>query len=123
MVTFPFIYISAVFVAIILGHQERRHYRELQLEYELLGRSMPMPKPKIPKLESCLTIIIGIIITLFSFLSLAASITLLSHNLEVGDEQITFSTVFLATGFTITIFGIRSIRQYRRYEKVTIKTL
>jgi hypothetical protein len=110
-------YISAVFVAFLLRHQERIHYLELKLEYELLGKPMPMPKPKIPTLESWLNVLLGIFLILLGSLSLVTELIVMKDNLPVPREQFTFIAVVLATGITMVIFGIQSLQRNHQFAK------
>jgi len=112
------IYISAVFIAILLKHQERKHHLELTFEYELLGKRMPMPKPKIPKLESWLNVLLGIFLTLLGTLFLVIEFIVLRHKLPVDREQFKFIAVFLATGITMVILGIQSLQRNRQFAKI-----
>ena len=94
-------YISAVFVAFLLRHQERIHYLEL----------------KIPTLESWLNVLLGIFLILLGSLSLVTELIVMKDNLPVPREQFTFIAVVLATGITMVIFGIQSLQRNHQFAK------
>lgn len=120
---FFLIYIAAVLVSLVLHRQERRHLYELSLEHQRLGKAMPAPKPKLPKLESWLNLVLGAFL-LFGFGATFLWINLSRLSESVRDPRFTpyaaeweFTSVVLATGIALVILGIRSLIQNRRYTR------
>ena len=116
------IYLAAVITAIILQRQERRHHKELVLVYEHLGLPAPPYKPKLPRLECLLNILLGLFLTgggIF-FLWMNFSMVNLTHENSrptVLPLQWEFSTVTLAAGLSLLVLGFRSLLELRRYER------
>jgi hypothetical protein len=109
------IYLTAMFVFAILRHQERQHNQELLLEYELLNKLMPLQKPKIPLLESLLTIVFGIYLVLgFGYMLLRIYKVMVKFHQE---EVLEFTAVIVITGITMVILGIQSLQRNRQFAK------
>ena len=109
------IYLTAMFVFAILRHQERQHNQELLLEYELLNKLMPSQKPKIPLLESLLTIVFGIYLVLgFGYMLLRIYKVMVKFHQE---EVLEFTAVIVITGITMVILGIQSLQRNRQFAK------
>jgi hypothetical protein len=109
------IYLAAMFVFAILRHQERQHNQELLLEYELLNKLMPLQKPKIPLLESLLTIVFGIYLVLgFGYMLLRIYKVMVKFHQE---EVLEFTAVIVITGITMVILGIQSLQRNRQFAK------
>ncbi|MCX6145223.1 MAG: hypothetical protein NTZ35_18620 [Ignavibacteriales bacterium] len=110
------IYLSAVVVAIVLRHQERRHQTELALLYERLDMSMPSHRPKLHKGESWVHIVVGTLLVMLGSLALAANIAVMQV-MEVPNGQWELCAVMLATGMTLFFLGLRSLRENKTYER------
>lgn len=110
------LYISAVVVALVLRHQERRHQMELARLYEILGAPMPTLKPKLHRNEAWTQIVLGTLLAIAGSLSLATNIAVMKE-LEVPQEQWEFSAVMLATGITLFFLGDRSLKEHKKYER------
>jgi len=109
------IYLTAMFVFAILRHQERQHNQELLLEYELLNKLMPLQKPKIPLLESLLTIVFGIYLVLgFGYMLLRIYKVMVKFHQE---EVLEFTAVIVITGITMVILGIQALQRNRQFAK------
>jgi hypothetical protein len=109
------IYLAAMFVFAILRHQERQHNQELLLEYELLNKLMPSQKPKIPLLESLLTIVFGIYLVLgFGYILLRIYKVMVKFHQE---EVLECTAVIVITGITMVILGIQSLQRNRQFAK------
>ena len=113
------IYLTAMFVFAILRHQERQHNQELLLEYELLNKLMPLQKPKIPLLESLLTIVFGIYLVLgFGCLLLLMLLRIYKVMVKFHQEEVLeFTAVIVITGITMVILGIQSLQRNRQFAK------
>ncbi len=118
------IYLAAMFVFAILRHQERQHNQELLLEYELLNKLMPSQKPKIPLLESLLTIVFGIYLVLgfgcllLLMIKVMVKIPSSFHKDILPQKEIfEFLNVIITTGITMVILGIKSLQRNRQFEK------
>jgi hypothetical protein len=109
------IYLSAVFVALVLQHQERRHRTELALLYERLDMPMPSRRPKLRKGESWVHIVLGTLLVMIGSLTLAANITVMKV-MEVPEGQWEFNAVILATGMTLFFLGLRSLKENKNFE-------
>jgi hypothetical protein len=110
------LYVTAVTVAIILRHQERRHQAELALVYERIGRPVPLRRPKLQKHVSWMNLAVGAIVVIVGSVALAANIAVAKDGLPVSPGQWEFSAVLLATGLTLCILGVRSLQENKRYE-------
>jgi hypothetical protein len=109
------LYVSAVIVALVLRHQERRHRTELALLYERLDMSMPTRKPKLRKGESWIHITLGMLLVMLGSLALVANIAVMKV-VEVPAGQWEFCAVLLATGITLSFLGLRSLEENKNYE-------
>ena len=108
------LYISAVVVALVLRHQERRHQTELALLYERLNMSKPSRKPKLHKGESWVHVALGTLLVMLGSLALAANIAVMKV-IEVPEGQWEFNAVLLATGMTLFFLGLRSLKENKKY--------
>ncbi len=109
-------YLSAVVVAVILQHQERRHQNELALLYERLGMPMPPRGPRLRKGESWVHIVVGTTLLILGSLSLTTDIAVMK-DIDVPQAQWEFSAVMLAAGVTLSFLGLRSLRENKSYER------
>jgi len=109
------LYLSAVVVALVLRHQERRHQSELALLYERLDMSMPSRRPKLHKGESWVHIVVGTFLVILGSLTLATNIAVM-RDLDIPRSQWEFSAVLLAGGVTLSFLGLRSLKQNKDYE-------
>jgi hypothetical protein len=109
------IYLSAVLVALVLRHQERRHQTELGLLYERLDIPMPSRRPKLRKGESWVHVVLGTLLVILGSLALVANIAVMKV-MEVPEGQWEFCAVMLATGITLSFLGLRSLKENKNYE-------
>ena len=117
---FIVLYVTAVLVSLVLQRQERRHQFELSQEYHRLGVEMPSAAPKIPRLESWLNVVLGIILSGFATLFLRMNFLRLR---EFADDprlaphgfEWELASVFLAAGIALVILGVRSLLRNKRY--------
>jgi hypothetical protein len=58
------IFLAAIIVSLLLRHQQRRHALELTSACDRHGISVPDLSPKIPVLESALTVLVGLALIL-----------------------------------------------------------
>jgi hypothetical protein len=110
------LYVSAVVVALVLRHQERRHQTELALLYEQIDMSMPSHRPKLRKGESWVHIVVGTLLVMLGSLALAANIAVMQE-VEVPNGQWELCAVMLATGITLFFLGFRALKENRNYER------
>jgi hypothetical protein len=111
------LYVSAVIVALVLRHQERRHQTELALLYERLDMSRPDRKPKLRKGESWVQVVLGTLLVMLGSLALVANIGVMKV-MQVPEGQWEFNAVILATGMTLFFLGLRSLKDNKKYESV-----
>ena len=120
---FTSIFIAAVIISAFFDQQERRHWLELQIEYEKLGRKMSSPPPKLPMLESVANIVVGLIL----FEIGGASVLVLLSTLGItGKEawsrmaplQTDFAAAFLAGGVALIILGARGVSINLKFRKI-----
>jgi len=115
-----FIYLAAVASAILLRRQERRHHKELVFVYEQLGLPVPLYKPKLPRLECLLNILLGFFLTgggiLFSWVYFSM-VNLAHENPQITVPQLELAAVTLAAGLSLLVLGFRSLFELRRYEE------
>lgn len=114
------VYMAAVLVSVILERQERRHRFERQMEYIQLEKTLPIQKPKLPRLESWLNVMLGLLITLLGVLmafSVFHTHTMVRTETRIfsHDAYLTLA-VFIATGITLLILGFKSIRLNKEYD-------
>jgi hypothetical protein len=109
------IYLSAVLVALVLRHQERRHQTELALLYGRLNMPKPSRKPKLRKGESWVHVALGMLLVMLGSLALAANIAVMKV-IEVSEGQWELCAVLLATGITLSFLGFRSLKENKNYE-------
>jgi hypothetical protein len=76
---------------------------------------MPLQKPKIPLLESLLTIVFGIYLVLgFGYMLLRIYKVMVKFHQE---EVLEFTAVIVITGITMVILGIQSLQRNRQFAK------
>ena len=111
------VYLAALGVSLVLRKQSTTHRRELKAEYDRLGIPMPASRPKIPMLESGLTIAMGLLLTIGGgfFLLTLASVPVPAIRSDPGLWS--GSGVMIAAGLTLTVLGGEALRQNVRLRK------
>ncbi len=123
---FVAIFIEAIIISAFFDQQERRHKLELQLEYEKVGKNVPVEPPKLPRLESFANILVGLVLAeiggigLWAFVGLMmrhGTSILMNQNLrgEYFTGQTDFVAAFIAGGIALMILGVKSLRAHARY--------
>lgn len=121
---FVSIFIAAVIVSAFFDQQERRHRLELQIEYEKLGRKVPVVRPKLPVLESVANVVVGLILLEIGGLSiwtLLVTIGIAGSDLagKIVPIETDLAAAFLAGGIALVILGGKGIRANRRYKRIS----
>lgn len=113
------VYVLSVLVWLVFERQARRHLFYESLEYQRIGKEPPQAKPKLPLLESWLNITIGIFLLLIGVMAILAQLLTLR---DLPDEalyldDIMFASVFIATGITLILLGLKSVRYHKNLSK------
>jgi hypothetical protein len=106
-----FIFLAALGVSAVLGHQRRRHDLELTGECDRRAMRMPDPPQPVPALESILTVLLGMALLVPSAAAFAAAF-------RAGDPRMwnplwDIVSVGMASGAALLILGIRSLVRLR----------
>ena len=108
-------YLAAMGVYFVLRKQSTTHRRELEAEYDRLGIPMPVSRPKIPMLESGLSIAMGLLLTIgggFCILTLG-----LVPAIRSDPGLWSASGAMIAAGLTLMVLGGRALRLNVRLRK------
>ena len=121
-----YIIIAVIVLSILLGRQARRHAFEKSSEFKRLNIPIPKSKPKLPKLEAYLNILLGVVaIVLAADMGLVMIHTHDSMSLysaSKADSLLFMDTLqmlasLLATGIVLMILGIIAVRRNILHEK------
>lgn len=96
------IYLTSLVVAFILERQRARHALSLRIRYRRACMSMPQHRPRLPLLESLLTLVLGV-------LFLAVGSTILWRSILTGEGSTaagqSVTALLLAAGFGQCLSG------------------
>ncbi len=120
------IFILAVIISAFFDQQERRHRLELQIEYEKLGRKMPLERPRLPVYESIANILVGLVLAEIGAVSLWSFIFALRTAREIVMKsdfpgRIDFTSALLAGGIALVILGAKSVRVNLKYRRSLVR--
>lgn len=110
------IFFTAVITAVLLRRQERVHQAELASLYQQLGRSIPVRKPKLRKYECWLALAAGGILAIAGTMNFVAGLVSAQIGIPAMQEMWQGGAVFLASGITIYVLGLRALQENKRYE-------
>jgi len=119
---FVMIFIAAVIISAFFDQQSGRHSLELEIEYEKLGKKMPLEPPKLPMLESVANVLVGLILIEIGAVSSWALLFSLEHAWKVVAQagiprQADFLFALLAGGIALAILGAKSVVANLKYRK------
>jgi hypothetical protein len=110
------IFVAAVAVSLVLERQRRRHRYEIRQEFERLSWELPKPEPRIPMLESCLNVLLGMIMLVFGILILRAYTDLKPGMAVSGWGNMV--ALFVSSGIALVIVGGMAVWQNVKYKKI-----
>lgn len=128
------IFIEAVIISAFFDQQGRHHKLELEIEYEKLGKRMPVEPPKLPMLESIMNIIIGLILAEIGGVGLWAFLGLIKHADQIISQnksffsahffatEVDFISALLAGGIALMILGVKSVRANLKSRKTLLQS-
>jgi sugar phosphate permease len=112
------IFLSAVITAVLLRRQERVHQAELAGLYQQLGRSIPLPKPKLRSYECWLSLAAGGILAIVGTMNLVFGLVAAKVGIPTMQESWQGGAVFLAFGITVYVLGLRALQENKRYNNL-----
>ena len=100
------IYLTSLVVAFILEHQRARHALSLRSRYRRAGMPIPQHRPRLPLLESLLTLVLGLL-----FLAVGSAILwrIILTGEETGAAGQNVTALLLAAGLGQCLSGARTL--------------
>ena len=106
------IFIAAVGVSIALERQERHHLLEQALEYKRLGWEMPVPVPRLSRIEGWINVAFGVIL-LGAGGWLGWVVIRIPHP-ESAASTFELIALMIAAGAALTILGGKALMTWAR---------